>query len=148
VPGWLRPRSRRSALLVAVALGALAIPAVAFATVYWGFNYMGLNTSGACYYNMSGHIACANVAADSDQVDKAGGASDGYIVNSFEDGGKAHVFNQYITDTISAFDSTGHDPAQGPSCFYFAGGRSYIQCRYFNGFSPVGGTSYSPIGGP
>jgi hypothetical protein len=135
---YLPPRRRRGALWLAVVIAALVLPSIAAATNYWGFNNISSsNPSHGCYYTSSSGIACAQTSASSSQVQKLSGASDGYIAVAFK-GCAGLLFNSYTTQTISAFGCTGHDPADGPSCYYWSGGSSYIQCRYFNGFSPTG----------
>lgn len=131
----LLSKSRLGVVLVAVALIALAFPAAAFAHNYWGYNYISSTfPTGRCYYTTYPGFACDSSTSDSAQIDKAGGSADGYVENVYLNG-SGDIFNAYTTDTISAFSSTGRDPAPGATCLYVSGGRSYIQCRDFSGFS-------------
>jgi hypothetical protein len=129
-----RTRSRAFAVLVVLACAAV-LPVLAFATTstYWGYDWLSKTNpgAGACYYNTGASgIACANTSADSATLQKTSGSTSDIVANTFQNGNIDYV-HDYVTDTISALSSTGHDPAQAPTCYHpTADGSSYVQCRY------------------
>jgi hypothetical protein len=144
----LCPRLRNAALLGCVL--ALSVPSAALGTNYWGYNWISSsNPTGQCADGAG--TACVSTSSSSSQADKLDtGASCVWVGYR---GANGIQWCSKSTQTISAFASTGHDPATGAKCKWDSGGASYIQCRYFNGFGPeVGSTGnlfgLSSPGGP